>query len=212
MVRAVFFDVAHTLLYKDDLFNGISRVLASHGHTVDSAELEFRHKLVSEVYVFPDKTSKEFYTKFNSDFLMALGILPNPVIVEDIFNASSYLSWKAFDDTVILKDITHPLGIISNWDGTLREKLKVFFDVEFTWVSGSFDKGIRKPDVNFYKQTVEETGLNASEILYVGDSIRLDIQPALSIGMKALLVDRQGIYPDAGIERISTLSEIIRYL
>lgn len=212
MVKAVFFDVANTLLHKPDFFPIVSNILKKHGHSIPLFELELRHKLLSEFYIFPDKTSREFYLGFNTDFLLSLGIYPIPELLEDLFNGCSYLPWKAFTDTAFLSEIPLPIGIFSNWDTSLSQKLKENFDLEFQWIFGSANTGIRKPAIAFFEQAFSQTGLLPEEILYVGDSLKLDVIPAKSLRIKSVLIDRSGIYPNTSCEHISNMSELINFL
>lgn len=212
MVRAVFFDVANTLLYKPDFFPSVANVLKKHGHTIELTELELRHKLLSEFYTFPDKTSREFYLEFNADFLLSIGIAPSKELLDELFSACSYLPWKAFTDTVFLSELALPLGVFSNWDTSLSQKLKEHFNVDFKWIFGSANSGIRKPSPAFFEQAFSLTDLAPEEILYVGDSLKLDVIPASSLGIKSVLIDRSGIYPSTSCDRIRNISELVNYL
>lgn len=212
MVKAVFFDVANTLLDKPDLYSKIEAVLLQYGNTVDRELLIQRHRLLSEIIAFPDRTSARFYQTFNSELLLMLGILPEEKLVNDIFEACRYLPWSAFQDVACLKELPLPKGVISNWDKTLYEKLNELIDVSFDWVLGSENVGVRKPDIGFYKNMLELTGYQASEVLYIGDSIKLDIQPARKLGIRAVLIDRLGLYPGTRIPKMNSLTELKNFL
>jgi FMN phosphatase YigB (HAD superfamily) len=71
---------------------------------------------------------------------------------------------------------------------------------------------VRKPSLEFYRNVLLYSNLRADEVLYVGDSIKLDIQPALLLGIKAVLIDRLDLYPNAAVNRIRTMSELQQYL
>jgi FMN phosphatase YigB (HAD superfamily) len=211
-IQAIFFDVAHTLLYKPDLYHTLSNVLKSHQITIDLRTLAFIHKLYSETVVFPDKTSKEFYEDFNREFLYLLGVIPTQGLLDDIFQACDCLPWDKFADTSILKVIKQPIGILSNWDSSLSEKLISHFDVKFEWILCSQKEGARKPQDMFFQMILETTGFKPSNIIYVGDSIKLDIEPSLKLGMNAILIDRYDCYPGSKIKRIMSLSELNIFL
>jgi FMN phosphatase YigB (HAD superfamily) len=212
MIKAVFFDVANTLLHKPSVFSTIKNTLEAHGYAIDLRTLEKRHKLLSEVIVFPDKTTREFYTVFNTELLYALGIVPSKPLVNEIFEKCSYLPWEACRDTAVVNSLNLPLGIISNWDNSLAIKLRSFFSVEFKWILGSESEGLRKPSPEFYGKIMGVSGMSAEEILYVGDSIKLDIEPAMQLGMKVLLIDRIGIYSSHAFPVIKDMSEISNFI
>jgi HAD superfamily hydrolase (TIGR01549 family) len=212
MIQAIFFDVANTLLHKPAVFVTIKNILADHGHAVDLGILQKSHKLLSERITFPDKTSREFYSVFNNELLNSLGIAPSQQLINEIYEKCSYLPWETFADAAIINNLNLPLGVISNWDNSLKTKLDQFFSVEFKWILGSESIGFRKPSMEFYSKILEFSGLPAQQILYVGDSIQLDIEPALQLGIQALLIDRIGIYSSDTFPVIKDLNEISTYL
>jgi FMN phosphatase YigB (HAD superfamily) len=212
MIKAIFFDVANTLLDKPDLYPTMKGVLEKHGYVVDVQQLARRHRLLSEIIEFPDKTNREFYNGFNSNLLLMLGILPEPALIDELFNACSYLPWSVFKDVFVVKSLPCPKGIVSNWDRSLRDKLSQLTDISFDWILGSEELQLRKPSLNFYRMVLERSGFNASEILYVGDSIKLDIQPASSLGMRAVLIDRLNLYNNSRLPRVTALDELNKFL
>ena len=183
-----------------------------HGYAVNPEDLARRHKFLSETILFPDKTSRDFYASFNRELILSLGILPTQELIDDIFEACTYLPWKPYADADFLKDIQQPIGIISNWDNTLNDKLKSFFDVRFEWILGSQIEGLKKPDIAFYQLMLSKTNFKPGEILYVGDSIKLDIEPATSLGIQTVLVDRIRFYPTTTLKKADTLHDILSLL
>ncbi|MFM7311249.1 MAG: HAD family hydrolase [Flavobacteriales bacterium] len=212
MIRAVFFDVANTLLHKGDLLMRMQEALQKNGIQVSLEHLAERHKWVSESMVFPDKTSRAFYEHFNAEMLLALGAKPSASIISEMFEACTYLPWSAFDDCAALEKLTLPKGVLSNWDSTLREKLKEHITVEFDWVLGSADTGVQKPNPVFFQTMIQQSGFDPGDILFIGDSMRLDISPALDCGIKAVLIDRNHHYPQASVKRITSLHQIFEIL
>lgn len=210
--KAVFFDVANTLLQKPDLYPTMERVLQFHGVNVPRPTLVDRHRLLSEAILFPDRTSAEFYREFNGQLLRALGVVPTDELLDALFSACTYLPWAPFPDTTHLATIEHAIGVLSNWDTSLSKRLALFGNVHFEWVLGSAEQHVRKPDAAFFQKVLAITGLEPGEIAYIGDSIRLDIEPALRLGMNAILIDREGLYPHATVRRIATLAEIGRWI
>jgi HAD superfamily hydrolase (TIGR01493 family) len=129
-----------------------------------------------------------------------------------LFSACTYLPWEPFADTVALAGFRLPMGVLSNWDRSLPEKLASIENVRFDWILGSADQGVRKPDPAFFAKVMQSTGLAPADIIYVGDSLKLDIEPALRAGMRAILVDRDDLYRHGNVERVSSLDQIGTYL
>jgi putative hydrolase of the HAD superfamily len=211
MIKYIFFDVAGTLLGKPTLFSNIQEALKDLNHIVDLAEIQNKHKLLSEVIRFPDRTDKGFYDQFNSELLYLLGIVPTEELLGKIFANCTYLPWKEYEDTKVLNEIKLPVGVISNFNSTLKDKLKLFFDVDFQDVLVSEELGVAKPNIEFYQKALDRIGFESNEVLYVGDSIKLDLEPASKIGFNTLIIDRDNFYPNLK-NRISNLSEIKKYL
>ena len=81
--------------------------------------------------------------------------------------------------------------------------------VDFT---GSSERwGVEKPDAGFFEHVVEEAGVPAEEIAYVGDRVDKDVLPAIAAGMTAVRI-RRGMHADvetpAGILEIASLAEL----
>ncbi len=211
MIQYIFFDVAGTLLGKPSLFERIQNTLSDFGYMVALEEIKQKHKLLSEVIHFPDRTDATFYKKFNSDLIYLFGIVPSEELVNAVFKNCTYLPWEAFEDTKVLSDLKLPIGVISNFNTTLKEKLNAFFGPVFSDVLVSEELGVAKPNIEFYKRALEKIPYQANEVLYVGDSIKLDLEPALKLGFKTLIIDRDHFYPNLE-NRISSLEDIKEYL
>ncbi len=100
------------------------------------------------------------------------------------------------------------MGILSNWDLTLDETLRATIPLDFEWVICSSVERVRKPSVEFYRRALDATGFSACDLAYVGDSMRLDIEPATALGIRTVLLDRNGAYPYSPLVRISNFSEL----
>jgi len=212
MIRYIFFDLGNTLIYKPGVYEEIQKVLTYYNIKIPLEYLILRHKLLSEIIDFPDKTNKDFYINFNKKLIDILGLTINYSISEEIFTKCDNIDWKIFDDVSTLKKIEIPMGIISNWDKTLEEKLKILHPISFDTIIGSQLYGFRKPDSGLFNLALEKTGCKAEEVIFVGDSIFLDYKPAYNSGMKAILIDRFNIYPYFNGNKIRTMNELTNYL
>ena len=211
MIKYIYFDVAGTLLEKPLLYANIQKSLADFGYDITIKDIKIKHKLVSELIHFPDRTDEMFYTKFNSEFLYVLGIVPTEKLLKSIFKNCTYLNWQAFEDTQILREINIPMGVISNFNTSLRDKLEHFFGPVFKDVFVSEELGVAKPNIAFYQEALNKIQLKPSEVLYIGDSVRLDYEPAYKIGFNVLIIDRDNFYPNLKY-KISNLAEIPDFL
>ena len=98
------------------------------------------------------------------------------------------------------------LGLISNTSRDLGAFVRHFaLDVDAWLASGSYGKV--KPSPLIFRAALELVGCEPEAALMVGDSPRDDIAGARTVGMRALLLDRAGVFPDA-LERIESLTEL----
>ncbi len=193
-MKYLLLDVSGTILHKPTLFKEIIAVLDTHNINLDIKQLGYNHKLLSESIKFPDRTNLEFYNNFNSELLYSLGIVPSKELLESIFKACSYLPWKKYSDCNVLQELDLPMGILSNFNNSLEKQLSILFGDIFKDVIVSEKVGVSKPSIDFYKYALEKIGLEPSDIIYIGDSFKLDYQPAKSLGFNTYIVDRDGYY------------------
>jgi len=210
-IKYILFDAANTLIHKPALWKNLQSSLKKFNHNVPDEQLKRNHKLLSECIRFPDKTSKLFYQEFNAELLYSIGIVPTQELLDDIFKVCTYLAWEKFSDTKIIDSLKLPVGILSNFSSSLKETTNKEFGDIFKHIFISENYGIGKPDVKFYEIAINEIEFAPNEILYVGDSIKLDMQPALEVGLNPLLIDREDVYPFYR-NRISSLDALTLYL
>lgn len=211
-IRAIFFDVAHTLLEKPTVMPALHLAMARHGIAIPMPELLARHRLLMEAIVFPDRTSRDFYADFNAALVRSVGGIPTGALLEEMFTSCSYQPWVPYADAHAIERLAMPRGILSNWDSTLKHKLRTLLGVEFNWVLGSEEQRARKPDSDFFRLMLECTGLAPQQVAYVGDSMRLDIEPALRMGFHAILLDRDNLFPHSPLARVSSLEQLELHL
>jgi len=195
MIEYVLFDAANTLIHKPELWTKMDEVLTRYGYNVDLNELKLKHKLLSEVIKFPDVTSEVFYNEFNTELLNALGIIETKELLSDIFQNCKYLPWVAFEDTEFITALNCEVGVLSNFNTGLTKILKDQLpQVDFKHIFISEEEKVSKPDVRFFEVAIDKIGLSPNKILYIGDSLKLDVMPALKMGLNVKLIDREDTY------------------
>lgn len=210
-IQFAYFDVANTLLEKRGLFETIASVFAETGSIVPQGVLLERHKILSEAIRFPDKTDRAFYDDFNSRLCLAVGVLPHRALLDQLYERCRALPWRPFDDAAALRQITVPLGILSNWDLSLEQKLigQMAPGIRFVRVLGSQSCGVAKPNPAFFAAALQDLGCEPRDVLFVGDSLGLDVAPALACGMDAVLLDRHNLFASYTGKKIRSLFELI---
>ncbi|WP_041577435.1 HAD family hydrolase [Bdellovibrio bacteriovorus] len=211
-IKYVLLDVAGTLINKPELYPTISKSLSKFGYNLDENFIEQQHKLLTELIKFPDNTDQTFYKHFNQELLYALGIEPSEELVNHIYTSCKKLKWHICEDsTEFLNSISLPKGILSNWDLTLEAKLKEFFpDVSFNNIFGSAQMQASKPSQLFFNKALKMIDLDPREILYIGDSIKLDIAPGKKHGLNTILIDRNNIFKNFKGVRVTSFNEVTK--
>ncbi|HEY2742957.1 MAG TPA: HAD family hydrolase [Gaiellaceae bacterium] len=98
------------------------------------------------------------------------------------------------------------IGLVSNSARDVREFARHHrLDVD-AGIS-SFHHGRTKPHASIFHAVLELLGVVPDEALMVGDTIADDIEGALALGMRAILVDREGRHEDFE-PRVESLSEL----
>ncbi len=201
------FDAANTLIHKPKVWEVWENVLANNGEIIDPYELRKVHKLISESIRFPDRTSAQFYKDFNAKVLYAFGIVPGDQLLEELFLSLKNLPWEAFEDVEHLSEIQLPLIVASNFRSELEGILGSLVSVKFQELIVSENIGHRKPEKEFYQHLIDKLGVPPQDLIYIGDSLELDVVPASQLGIRSFLIDREGFYPNFK-NRISSFAEL----
>ena len=119
-------------------------------------------------------------------------------------NYHDYPDVKPFLDR--LRGGDYRLGLISNFDTWLHEvldrcALTGWFDV----VVVSADVGVQKPDPAIFRLACERLGEEPGSCVYVGDSVLSDVEGAAAAGLRPVLLDRAGRFPDHRGARLASL-------
>ena len=122
---------------------------------------------------------------------------------------------KLYDDVIPtlqhLRDNGFKLAIVSNWDtplDPLTERLGIagYFDA----ITASHDVRVRseKPDPHIFNYTLEAVSASAAEAVHVGDTYEADIVGAQNVGIRPILIDRDGTQAGRWDETIQSLTEL----
>lgn len=112
-----------------------------------------------------------------------------------------------------LKKAGYQLGVLSNRREPCHEHLEQlglldFFDLAL--VAGEVNAW--KPDPNLFRMALERLGSSPENAVYVGDNYYSDILGAQQAGLQPILLDPDGVFPDADcpvIRAIGDLQELV---
>ena len=101
------------------------------------------------------------------------------------------------------------LGVISNWSADLLQYLEARgLAMYFEAIVASEAVGAAKPHREIFLKGLAAMGCSPREAVHVGDDYWADIVGAREIGMRAILIDRDGEDPHADCPTIARLREI----
>jgi putative hydrolase of the HAD superfamily len=225
-VEIVFLDAGETIIHPHPSFAELfSQVCARHGvevtpEAIAGVQEELAPHLIDLAHdtgvtrpSLDPEDSRTFWTFLYRRFLAELDILDEHLPAQLYATFSDSTSYKVFDDVLPalgrLEQRGLRLGLISNFEGWLQkilveQELHESFDVSV--ISGL--EGVEKPDPAIYRLAVQRAGVDPARAVHVGDSVAMDVVPALEVGIKAVLLDRVGRYPDSGYISIGSLEEL----
>jgi putative hydrolase of the HAD superfamily len=111
-----------------------------------------------------------------------------------------------------LRSAGFTIAVCSNWGWDLAA------DLEGTGLTGDIDvlvtsaqAGCRKPHRRIYQETLDLAGFGAADAVFVGDSLRTDVEGPRRAGVRSVLLAPEPVDRFAG-ERAATLAEVTRLL
>lgn len=101
------------------------------------------------------------------------------------------------------------LAVASNWDCSLPAELaRLGVADRFDVIGVSALVGARKPSPGLFHHVLERLGVGGDEALHCGDQPGPDCLGAAQAGVRGVLVDRAGRYPEAPCPRVGSLLEL----
>ncbi|CAN5165897.1 HAD family hydrolase [soil metagenome] len=223
--RAVFFDAGETLLHPHPSFPELlTSSLRREGIEVEPDAVKESLSLLSdrlsesakagELWSTSAELSRRFWASIYRAVLAKLGVTMPDGIADRLYETFTDLSnYRLFSDVQPVLDRLAAaglsLGLISNfeeWLEQLLESLAVTRYFHVRVISGL--EGMEKPDPRIFRLALERAGASPEESLYVGDSPSFDVEPAESIGMRGVLIDRRERFPRHPGTRIVSLDEL----
>ena len=219
---AVFFDVDFTLIYPGPTFQGegYQRFCASHGIAVEPAR--FGHAVRAASVILDAQQEHvydgEIFVRYTRRIIEEMGGA-GPAL--DACAREIYDEWAAchhfhlYDDVApVLRELARrdiKIGLISNSHRSLAS-FEQHFDLEglISAAVSSSEHGYLKPHPSIFQAALQLAGVRPEESVMVGDSLPHDIEGALSVGMRGVLVHRGEGLPEtvAGVPVIRTMADL----
>jgi putative hydrolase of the HAD superfamily len=214
VLKAVLFDVDFTLFRPGPELGpeGYRRIGARHGLSLDPERYEdARLAAVEEVQHHPELAhDEEIWIAFTEQIMVGMGGDPGhcrECAVDMVREWERHENFHLYEDALPALDQVRRhglcIGLISNGQRDLAEFAEHHgLDVDVS--VGSTAHGRIKPHHSIFETTLSALGVEPAEAVMVGDSYTDDIEGARAVGIRAILVDRDGLRPDEP-DRIETL-------
>jgi HAD superfamily hydrolase (TIGR01549 family) len=220
-IRAVFFDVDFTLIYPGPTFQGegYQRFCADHGIVVDAAR--FPEAIAAASHILNDEQELRYnhdvFVRYTRKIIEVMGPPSQGFggtggdaldacarhIVEEWAACQHFFLYD--DVTPVLRELAGrglKIGLISNSHRCLAS-FQQHFELHglITAAVSSSEHGFLKPHPSIFEAGLQLVGVPAAESLMVGDSMAHDIDGALGVGMRGVLVRRGAAGETVGAQR-----------
>ena len=195
------FDVDFTLIYPGPTFRGegYRAFCARYGMDVDASKFEEGVASAAPLLESPDDVyDPAIFIAYTSRIIEVMGGTGSRV---DECSREIYVEWAAcqhfelYDDVpAVLRRLAESglrIGLISNTHRCLAS-FQSHFELQglVSATVSSSDHGLMKPHPSIFTAALQLLGVEAGEAVMVGDSFKHDVQGALKVGMRAILLNR----------------------
>jgi HAD superfamily hydrolase (TIGR01549 family) len=216
VLRAVVFDVDFTLARPGpDLGpEGYRELGRRHGLELDPARYdEARAAAFAEVKRHPELDhDEEIWVLFTERIIRGMGGVGDTykAAVEMEGRWADSAHFELYDDALPVLDRLREhgllIGLLSNSSRDLHEFV-AHHSLRADAVLTSHAHGKTKPHESIFRAMLDLLCVGADDAVMVGDTVDDDIEGARAVGMQAVLVDREGRYPELE-ERLDDLREL----
>ena len=232
-IKAIFFDLDGTLRHSvpagGDIFNQYLQTLGIHLNEKDrlrAMRWEYTYWANSTDLLEDFKThegeTENFWIEYSRRRLVTLGISP-PQSLELAPKVSAHMRETYKPESIVpddvrrilpeLKEVGYILAVISNRDKPFHETLEShgiseFFD--FSLAGGEVDA--YKPEPGIFEHALKRADVHAGEAIYVGDNYFADVIGSRRAGLRPVLYDPNGLFPEADCATIKSFDELISVL
>jgi putative hydrolase of the HAD superfamily len=214
VLKAVLFDVDFTLFRPGPELGpeGYRRLGERHGLSLepalyDRARLQAIERLQGDRELVHDE---EVWIAFTEQIVLGMGgdpVKARGCAVDMVAEWERHENFSLYEDALpaleVLRGHSLAVGLVTNGQRDLDEFV-AHHRLEVDAAVGSKAHGKIKPDPSIFLAALRAVDAGPDEAAMVGDSFEDDIEGARALGMRGILLDRDGLHPDAE-DRIDTL-------
>jgi putative hydrolase of the HAD superfamily len=220
VLETVFLDAGGVLVFPN--WTRISGGLARHGVIVEAAalaraEAPAKRQLDAGRTIEATNDASRGWIYFNL-ILERAGVRTGPATEAALAELHAYHNesnlWELMPADVVpalarLRTRGLHLTVVSNANGKLRtlfDRLALTGCVDV--LLDSHDEGVEKPDPRFFDIALARSGARRETTIHVGDLYHVDVVGARAAGLRGVLLDEAGLYPDVDCPRVQSLAEL----
>lgn len=227
-VEFVLFDLDGTLRHSRPNYNeAVLELLAQWGLVIEPARRQQALRWVHYYWANSPESQQDFQTfddwpallvQYMRRFLRVLGCSETQAhalaprvyrYMDEHYQPQDWVEPTTPAVLATIREAGYRLGVVSNRSMPFDEQLVAlgldgYFD--FTLAAGEIQAW--KPDPRIFQEALARAQTCSSRTLYVGDNYYADIAGARNVGIRAVLLDTIGLFPDADCPVITSLSEL----
>jgi putative hydrolase of the HAD superfamily len=231
LLKAVFFDWFNTLAdYYPPREELQSQAIGEFGFSVsteqvkpallDADKIVFDENARYPMRLRSKKEQTEVYIRYETLLLKNIGIDLSDDIntVAEIFQRAQELygdiGFVLYDDVIPvmkkLKEVDMKIGLITNLEIDMKPICSgLGLDPYLDFIVTSGEAGSDKPQPEIFMLALNKAGVEASEVVHIGDQYKIDAVGAMNVGIRPIIIDRNNLYPDIDdCPRIRNLDEL----
>jgi 2-haloacid dehalogenase len=204
--KVLTFDCYGTLIdWENGILNALRPLLLAHDiQLTDNNILEQYAEIESALEFGEYRPYRQILEAVVQQFGERFNFAPTPEEITAL--PDSVQNWLPFPDTIAALQRLHQkykLVILSNIDDALFAGSAKHLQVPFDDVITAEQIGSYKPAITNFKTMMQRVGVPQDQILHVAQSIHHDIQPASSLGLSTVWVNRRHSRDGAGATPIA---------
>ena len=223
-IDTVFLDAGGVLVFPN--WVRISETMLRHGVAVApealaAAEPHAKRHLDQSRTIRATNDEKRGWLYFNL-ILERAGIAPSAATssaLEElhVYHQTSNL-WEFMPPDVLpslraIRSMGLKMAVVSNANGTICAAAdRLGIGALVSCVLDSHTEGIEKPDPRLFEIALERSGANRETTIHVGDIYEVDVVGARAAGIRPVLLDAAGLYPEADCPRVSSMTALVAAL
>ncbi len=221
---AVLFDAGGVLVLPDPTV--LRPLLAPYGG-IDDTAVHRRAHYAGMARKSRERSDERDWYSYNVAYVAAVGVhrdsLDHAVEVLDHTRSAHLWRWPIPETLQALRMLSNagvPMGVVSNASGQIEEVLRRSGvcqtgdgpGTSMRIVIDSHVVGVAKPDPRIFDHALPHFAeFDPARILYVGDSVTMDIASARAAGLYPVLIDPYDDHAGADFERVTSVHEIVAW-